>query len=81
MRSRRRPVAEAIAPALLDSQQTDAYLGTSPSVRERLQADGKFVKPIRLGTRKALRWSRAALDEWIEMRNAEAQRTPKAPKA
>jgi predicted DNA-binding transcriptional regulator AlpA len=62
-----------IVPALLDSRQTGEYVNISGNLRDTLIAAGDFPKPLRLGKRKALRWRRAALDEWIERRSAEAK--------
>jgi prophage regulatory protein len=54
---------------LITGQNADAICGTTRSVRYRLLAEGKFPKPIKIGT--ATRFSERECHAWVAARIAE----------
>ena len=54
----------ATAAQLLDVQAVATMLGCSPRHVYRLSDAGRMPSPLKLGA--LVRWSRAAVDEWID---------------
>ena len=56
--------------ALIDGRRTREISGISKSERWRLLKQGRFPKPVRLGTR-CVRFSLREVSEWVESRKSE----------
>ena len=59
------------ASALLSARDAATMLGISQRHYHTMVAGGRLPKPIKLG--RSARWSRAALVEWIEREQAQAE--------
>jgi excisionase family DNA binding protein len=59
------------APELLSARNAAALLGISQRHLHAMVASGRLPKPIKLG--RSARWSRAALLDWIEREQAQAE--------
>lgn len=57
-------VAQGIGAQLLDVEIVAAMLGCSPRHVYRLSDAGRMPGPVKLGS--LVRWSRAAVEQWIE---------------
>ena len=57
------------AALLLDARAVAALLNVSAKTVQRLAARGELPQPIRLG--RAVRWSRAAIETFLEARQKE----------
>jgi len=57
---------------LISGREADAICGTSRSARYRFLAEGKFPKPIKIGS--ATRFSERECHEWVAARIAERDR-------
>jgi prophage regulatory protein len=61
---------------LIPGPDADAICGTTRSVRYRLLAEGKFPKPIKIGT--ATRFSERECREWVAARISERDKGGKS---